>query len=906
MKTTINGRLLSADPAPGQCLRTFLREHGCKGVKKGCDTGDCGACTVWMDGVPVHSCLMPAFRAEGRAVTTIEGLAATAGDAAVDGLHPLQRAFLDSQAFQCGFCAAGMLMTAASLDAAQRADLPRSLKGNLCRCTGYRAIADALGGVATVDADVAGAACGAGIGNPFGPDIVTGAARYTLDVDVPGALHLKVLRSPHAHAEIVAIDDANARAVPGVVAVYTWKDVPRRLYSTATHEDHLVDPDDTYMLDNIVRFAGQRVAAVVAETEAAAEAACRLLEVTYRVLPAVFDPVLAMASDAPELHPDKGTARRNVYVEIGGEVGSVAAGFAAADAVHERTYSTSRVQHAHLETHGAVAWQGEDGRLHVRTSSQAPFITQLKLGYLLGLPSQKIHVFTERIGGGFGGKQEMLVEDLCAFATLRLGRPVMWEYTRQEQFTAASTRHQMTTRVKLGARRDGTLTAIEIEVVSNTGAYGGHAGETLAAALGAPMSAYRCENKKASGAAVYTNVVPAGGFRGYGASQSTFAIECAMDELAGLLGMSPFALRRHNMIRPTDWIESVWKDATDIGFGSYGLDQCLDMVEQRLAAGNGVAKPEGAEWREGTGIGLAMLECGPPTEHRSGATMALLQDGRFHLAVGSTEMGNGSVTCHKQIAAGVLAARAADIEIVNADTDLTPYDTGTFASTGTVVAGRAVLFAAEALRDAILAFASRSTGVPVGEWRLDAGEAIAGERRIPLAALHAAGTAQGFRFEAKRKAYLSPRTVAFNVQGMRLAVHRVTGEIRILHSVHAADIGRLINPVQCRGQIEGAISMGIGWALTEHMVHDAAGALKNPSLRSYRIPAFADLPRSEVLFADTWDTIGPLGAKSQGECAINAVAPAIANAVADATGVRFPHLPLTPDRMFEALAAAPR
>ncbi len=904
MKTTINGKLLSADPNPGQCLRTFLREHGCQGVKKGCDAGDCGACTVWIDGTPVHSCLMPAFRAEGREITTIEGLAATAGDAAKNGLHPMQQAFLDAQAFQCGFCSAGMIMTAASFDDAQRANLPRSLKGNLCRCTGYRSIADALHGIGSAEADVAGSACGASLGNPFGEGIVTGAARYTLDFDMPGMLHLKVLRSPHAHAEIVSIDRTRALGVPGVVAIYTWQDVPRRLYSTATHEDHLVDPDDTYMLDNVMRFVGQRVAAVVAETEGAAETACRMLDVEYNLLPAVFDPVLAMAAEAPVLHPDKPTARRNVYVEIGGEIGDVASGFAAADVVHERTYSTSRVQHVHLETHGAVAWQDAAGRLHVRTSSQAPFIAKQKLCHLFGLPAQDVHVFTERVGGGFGGKQEFLVEDLCALATMRLGRPVMWEYTRQEQFTSASTRHQMTTRVKLGARRDGTLTAVEMHVVSNTGAYGGHASETLAASLGAPMTVYRCENRKAEGAAVYTNMVPGGGFRGYGASQSTFAVECAMDELAGLIGVTPFEIRRRNMIRPTDWIESVWKDPTDIGFGSYGLDQCLDLVEQRLATG-GRPKPDGAEWLEGSGIGLAMLECGPPTEHRSGATVTMLPDGRFHLAVGSTEMGNGSVTSHKQIAAGALGARAADVEIINADTDKTPYDTGTFASTGTVVAGQAVGLAAAALRDAILVYASRFTGVPSAECRLEGGHVVCGAKRIPLAELHAAGVAEGFRFEAKRKAYLSPRTVAFNVQGARVAVHRVTGEIRVLHSVHAADIGRLINPMQCRGQIDGAIAMGFGWALTEHMVYDDHGRMVNAALRNYHIPAFADVPPSDVVFADTYDAIGPMGAKSQGECAINAVAPAIANAVANATGVRFAHLPLTPDRIFAALAAVP-
>jgi CO/xanthine dehydrogenase Mo-binding subunit/aerobic-type carbon monoxide dehydrogenase small subunit (CoxS/CutS family) len=903
MSFTIDGRAVGAEPAPGQCLRTFLRDNGALGVKKGCDGGDCGACTVWLDGEPVHSCLMPAFRAEGRQVTTIAGLGQCGA------LHDMQQRFLDAQSYQCGFCTAGMIMTAVSLTPEQLADLPHALKGNLCRCTGYRAIADAIAGQAEVEADVAGNAVGANLPNPFGADIVTGQARYTMDIATDDALltglaHLKVLRSPHAHARIVAIDRSRAAALPGVIAIYTHEDVPKRLFSSATHEDHLVDPDDMLLLDDVVRFAGQRVAAVVAESEAIAEAACRLLDVTYEVLPSVFDPEAAMLPGAPILHSKGIGEGGNIFAEILGENGSVAAGFAEAAVIHEKTYSTSRVQHVHLETHGSIAWRDAGGRIHVRTTSQAPFVVQLKLAHVFNLPSRSIHVFTERVGGGFGGKQEMVTEDLCVFATIKTGRTVKWEFTREEQFTAATTRHQMTTQVKIGARRDGTLTAIELRVVSNTGAYGGHGSETLAAALASPMTAYRCPNKKAAGYAVYTNIVPGGGFRGYGASQTTFAIECAMDDLAAKLGMDPFAIRRLNMIRPGDWMESIWTETSDVGWGSYGLDQCMDRVEEALGSGRGDAKPAGDDWLEGSGIALAMLECGPPTEHRSGADMSLLADGRYHLAVGSTEMGNGSVTSHRQIAAGVLGCAAGQIDIINADTDRAPYDTGTFASTGTVVAGKAVALTAEALRDNILDYACGAEGINRATARLEADAVICGNRRIPLAELYVAGIAAGHRFDAKRKAYLSPRTVAFNVHGIRLAVNRHTAEIRILHSVHAADIGRQINPMQCRGQIDGAIGMGIGWTLTENMVHDDTGHVVNPSLRNYRIPAFADTPRSEVFFADTYDTIGPMGAKSQGECAINPVAPAIANALAKASGVRFAHLPLTPDRIYAELPAA--
>src|SRR3954469_828763 len=299
MHYRINGKSFAAQPRPGQCLRTLLRALGWFGVKKGCDAGDCGACTVWLDGKPVHSCLVPAFRAEGREVTTVQGLAR-------DGeLHPMQQAFLDAQAFQCGFCAAGMIMTSASLSDEAKKDLPFHLKGNLCRCTGYHAIEDALRGKASIEPDRAGRACGASLANPLAERIVTGNACYTMDVAMEGMLHLKVVRSPHAHARITAIRKDRALAVPGVHAVFTWEDVPRRPYTTACHDDFRVDPDDTYMLDNVARFVGQRIAAVVADTEAAAEEACRRVEVDNEVLPAVFDADEAMRPGAPLLHGDK-------------------------------------------------------------------------------------------------------------------------------------------------------------------------------------------------------------------------------------------------------------------------------------------------------------------------------------------------------------------------------------------------------------------------------------------------------------------------------------------------------------------------------------------------------------------------------------------------------------------------
>jgi CO/xanthine dehydrogenase Mo-binding subunit/aerobic-type carbon monoxide dehydrogenase small subunit (CoxS/CutS family) len=904
VNVTVNGKTFAAQPAPGECLRMFLRELGCYGVKKGCDAGDCGACTVWVDEKPVHSCLYPAFRVEGRTVTTIEGLASPDGT-----LHPMQQAFLDAQAFQCGYCAAGMIMTGAALTPEQRDDLPHALKGNLCRCTGYGSIRDAFAGVKNVERDAAGESRGASSPNPFAESIVTGHARYTTDVAPPeGMLHLKVLRSPHAHARITAIHREKALEVPGVVDVFTWEDVPRTLYTTAIHEDNRVDPDDTYVLDNVARFVGQRVAAVVADTEAAAEEGCRRLDVEYEILPAVFDPEEAMLPGAPVLH-DKGAFTRimhpehNIFLELHGETGNVAAGFAEADAIYEDTFTTQRQQHVHLETMQSIAWRGDDGRFHIRTSAQGPHVVKSKLCFIFGLNLADVHVFTERVGGGFGGKQDMMSEDLPLLATMKTGRPVKWEFTREEQFTGATTRHPMKTHVKIGARKDGTITAIQFRVVSNTGAYGNHGGETLASGMSGPWALYKCPNKKGDGYAVYTNTTCGGGFRGYGSGQTTFAMESAVDELAHMLQIDPTEFRRKNVVGPDDKLQSIFTGPEDLTMGSYGLDQCIDAIDDALRSGKGVEKPAGEDWLEGSGTAIAMLDCVPPTEQRSGAEVSVTPDGGFYFTVGSVEIGNGLVTAQQQIVAHVMECSTLRVSFLNADTDKTPYDSGTFASVGMMVPAKAVETAAFALRDALIGFAQRTYGGTAGAWRVTDGFLTDGDQRISLAQAHADAASTGRELTVFRKAYGSPRTVAFIAYGVRLAVHRVTGEVQILYSAEAVDAGAVMNPHQLRGQVVGGVVMGIGYALSEKMVYNASGAVTNATLRNYRIPAIADAAPTEVFFADTYDKVGPLGAKSIAENTNCPVAPAIGNALRNATGVRFTGLPFTEDRIFDKIYA---
>ncbi|MEP6981361.1 MAG: molybdopterin cofactor-binding domain-containing protein, partial [Nakamurella sp.] len=799
----MDGRLATVAPRPGQCLRTYIREQGHFGVKKGCDAGDCGACSVLVDGVPVHSCVFPAHQAVGHAITTATGLSA-------DGLHPVAADFVAAQGFQCGFCTAGMVVTASTFTAADLDDLPRKLKGNLCRCTGYRAIEDAVRGVVNVQSDAAAPAVGQSVAAPAGIRVVTGTEPFTLDLALPGLLHAKLLRSPHAHARIRSLDVTAALQVPGVVTVLTAEDSPDVLFSTGRHENRLDDIDDHRVLDTVVRFVGQRVAAVIAESVAAAEEGCRRIVLDYEVLSAVFDPELARDPAAPKVHADKDPAAsrmidgtRNIAAEVHSEIGSVAAGFADAAVIVDQVYATPRVQHAHLETHGAIAWPTPDGRLTVRTSSQVPFLVRDELCHIFGLDRRRLRVITARVGGGFGAKQELLTEDIVLLGAMKTGRPVQLEFTRTEQFTGSPSRHPMRIAVKMGATADGDLTAIAVDVLTNTGAYGNHAMGVMFHGCNESLTVYTCANKKVDAAAVYTHTPPSGAFRGYGLGQIVVAVEGALDEICRRLGLDPYEVRRRNVVRPGDPMLSTTPEPHDVRYGSHGADECLDLARAALDRGNGVRPPAGPQWRVGTGMAFAMIDTIPPRGHFADASVTAEADGLFTVRVGTAEFGNGTATVHTQIAASVLGVPIDRIRLIPSDTDAVEHDTGAYGSTGVSVAGHAVLRAAEDLRTRIMVAPGAVAGL-IGRGRDDG----------------------------------SGRSIAFNVQAFRVAVNVQTGEVRILQSVQTADAGFVMNPAQCRGQIEGGVAQAIGTVLYEDMRLDATGRVVTDTLRRYHIPQF--------------------------------------------------------------------
>ncbi|WP_341528085.1 molybdopterin cofactor-binding domain-containing protein [Nostoc sp. UHCC 0302] len=879
LKFIVNSQSYRETCHPGTSLLSLLRQLGWFGVHRVCDSGDCGACTVWVNDTPIHSCIYPAMRVANQSVTTIEGLAQN-GE-----LATIQQAFLAAQGFQCGFCTPGMIMSAAKLPELSEDELRLALKGNLCRCTGYQAIIESIKRQVVTERTCTersrssrseagsrvetrhGASVGESIPKQDGAAIVTGKASYTADISPPGLLHLKLLRSPHPHALIRKIDTQKAKALPGVVAIFTHEDVPRIPYTTAGHAEPVPDPLDHYLLDNKVRFVGDRVAAVVAETPHIAEKACELIVVDYEILPHVIDPIQAMNNSGVVIHDEPESLQipdrnRNIAGEIFLESGDLEQGFNQADLIVENTYQLPAVQHVHLEPHVTISWLEADGNLVVRSSTQVPFHCQRLLSQLFNLPQDKIRVYKAQIGGGFGNKQEILSEDLCVLATLRTGKPVQWEFTRKEEFTATNSRHAMTIRVKTGVKTDGTLVAQEMEVIGNTGAYGNH-GQTVVFLSGyIPLGLYRCSNKRLQGFAVYTNTMPAGAFRGYGATQGTFAMECQIDEIAQKLNIDPLEIHLKNLIRPGDLITLGRTESHFNLIGSYAVTECWEKVTQSLGYIPGTPPRVEGSRRRGVGFAVSMQGSGLSKIHVAKVKLSLLPDGKYELKTGSVDVGTGSDTTLRQIAAEVLGVEVVDINIIAGDTQQTPFDAGSYASATIYISGQAVKLAAEKLVD------NRETSVEVS---------------------YAADES----------------TLTFAVQGVEVEVDIETGKVQVLRCVQAIDLGKAINPRICHGQATGGIAMGIGYALSEELLFNEQGCIINPTLREYRIPTAADIPPIEVILIEQADPYGPFGAKGVGEITTNCTAPAIANAIAHATGCRLRQLPMTPERVWQQLNDSP-
>jgi len=933
VRFAVNGRPFATDVAPGDMLLDTLRRLGFRGVKSGCRSGNCGVCTVLLDGQPVPSCSVLTARVDGRDVTTIEGI----GDPAHP--HPLQAEFLKRGAAQCAYCMQGMIVSAKALldenPSPTERDIREGLSGNLCRCTGYVKAIEAILAVAAGRAEGAPEAFGAAQGyravgaraeKVEGIGLLSGRALYTDDYVVDGMLFGRIKRSPHAHARITRIDASKALALPGVECVLTHKDVPRVPFSTAGQNWPEPSPYDAVMLDSVVRFVGDRVAAVAAATPALAKKACDLIEVEYEVLPAIFDPERAMDPGAPVLHPEKdksgiADASKNLAGHVEAETGDVARGFADADRVFENEYRVQYVQGTPTEPHITLSYLDASERLVVVTSTQVPFHARRIVARVNGLPISRVRVIKPRIGGAFGAKQEIVLEDICAALTLATRRPVKIMLERDEELFASRTRHPQILKLRTGVKKDGSLTAIELTTLVNTGAYGSHAVTVPSNTGSKTLPLYRSPNLRFEAHSVYTNLPIAGALRGYGAPQGYFALESQMEDIARAMGFDPIGFRLMNAIRAgdedpiaqklgegkegfrrlvrTNGLAECWKRVADVS----GWDEWVAS----LPAGS-LGKPGSRSYtRLGKGVAFAMHGSGIPGDDMGAATLKANEDGSFNLLVGATDLGTGSDTILAQMAAEILGVGVEKIVVLSSDTDETPFDVGAYASSTTYVSGAAVVKAAEAVRDRLLYHASQVLGEGPAKLVCADGRVTAPSgKSVPLADVAAralyghekeqiSATASHVTFECPPPFAAACTTVEVDVE---------TGGVDVLDFACAIDCGFPINPSLAEGQIQGGIVMGLGYALSEEMKFDARGRMVNADLLDYKIFSAVDTPRVRAILVETNEPTGPFGAKSVSEIPVDVVAPAIANAILAATGVRIRELPFTPERVLAAIEAA--
>jgi putative selenate reductase molybdopterin-binding subunit len=794
--------------------------------------------------------------------------------------------------------------------------------------------------------------------------LATGRGTFVDDIDLPGRLHARILHSPHAHARIVRIDASQARAMPGVVCVLTHEDVPRVPYTTAGQGWPEPSPYDAVMLDRKVRFVGDRVAVVAADDPELAQRACEAIKVEYELLPAILDPEKAMAPGAPVIHDQADAsgikdATRNLAAEIAAEVGSVERGFAEAQRVFEATYRVPYVQQSSIEPHITITWLDEDHRLMVRTSTQVPFHVRRILAPVLGIPIQRIRVIKPRVGGGFGGKQEILIEDLCGMLTLRTGRPVRLEFTREEELTAARTRHPQIVTVKSGVR-DGRFTALEMRVLENTGAYGTHALTVMSVTGNRALSLYRCPNLRYEARAVYTNLAVAGAFRGYGCPQGFFALESHVDEVAAGLGDDPLEFRSRNHVQegddqPIAEVLGEGKEGFKQIIRSCGLPQAIQLgakaigwteKRRRYGIGDGSnfdgsetidlamhkarGKPRTARAlaftpdasapgpvaaatpdpiRRGLGMAIVMQASGIPGVDMGAASIKMNEDASFNLLVGATDIGTGADTMFCQLAAEALGVPVEKIIPYSSDTDMTPFDPGAYASSTTYISGRAVEKAARAVREQITAVGARMLEEKPEDLVLHGQKVCAKDGRfvtyeqVCLSSLYQKDQFQ-IMATASHMSYESPPP--FAAVFVEVEVDMETGVVRVVKVVEAVDCGQVVNPHMAEGQVEGAAIQSVGYALYERMPFDAGGRMQFRSFRDYTIASAIDVPEIVSILVPTHEPTGPFGAKAIAEIPINGPAPAIANAVFHATGVRMRDIPLTPDRVLAALRAGPR
>ena len=923
----VNGRAHALAVKPNTTLLHAIRvQIGLTGTKKGCEMGECGACTVLLDGRPVNACVVLATAADGAAVTTIEGLAEN-GE-----LRALQKSFVKHGALQCGYCSPGMVVSAHALlertpDPTED-EVKRALEGNLCRCACYERIVKAVKGWKEfADAPLTTAprypderdqerdldVVGHGVTRYDGPDKVSGRAVYTGDVRLPGMVHGKILTSPIAHGRIVRLDVERARALPGVLDVLTGADVPDTRYgvSPARYDEHVLAKER-------VRYVGDEVAAVVAVDEETAERALRLIEVEYEALPAVFDPEEAMRPGAPVVHPEHPRFAENVNTRVEWDFGDVDGAFATAHHAREQRFVGSRTYQAPLEPHAAVARvEHHGGKVTLWSSTQAPHYLQHMLARTLDIPQGDIRVIKPALGGGFGVKAETTPLDLCAviFAR-RTGRPVMMTYDRKEMFLHFRGRHKQVMDLGIAVDEQGVIQAVKFRSVLDGGAYTSY-GVITAYYAGAMLpTLYKIPNYRYDGFRVYTNLPACGAFRGHGVPQPRFAFESLLDMIAEDLGIDPFEIRLRNAMEPdTRTLNALDISSCEFRATLEGARAASGWAEKKgkLPPGKGI----------GVGCGGFVSGAGYPIYRsdfpHSNAVVRVHEDGSaVSLHIAAAEIGQGSDTILPQIAAEELGISYAQVWLVDCDSVLAPIDLGSYSSRVTLMGGNAVRMAAANVKQRLLTVAGRRLGC-------DPGGLVARGGRIYVAAHPSVGMdwAEAARIAFSQSGplvgtgwYQPPPDLgggfkgstvgtspaySFSTAVAEVTVDLETGAVTVDRVTDFSDAGTVINPVTFHGQVEGAVVMGMGETLLEDVAHTPDGATANPNFHDYLIPTIRETPEIRSHAVESYEPRGPFGAKEIGEGSLLPVLGAIANAVYDACGVRVCSLPITPEAILRGL-----
>jgi len=919
----VNGREYEVAVKPGTTLLDLLREElRLTGAKKGCGLGDCGACTVILDGKPVNSCLVLALEAEGKEVTTIEGIAGGSE------LHPIQQAFVEKGAIQCGYCTPGMILRAkALLDEIPNPgeeEIKKALSGNLCRCTGYTKIIEAVEAAKLciqgetprpIEYPVQKSAESLSVvGKPLpkldAPDKATGRAIYADDITLPNMIYGKLLLSKVPHAKIVSINTDRARDLPGVKAVLTGDDVPDVTWGTSPARY-----DETILAKGKVRFVGDTIAAVAAVDEETCYRALELIQVDYEELAAVYDPIEAMKNGAPRLFDDK--YENNINTRVDHHFGDIEQGFDEADHIREARFMGNRTYQNPMEPQCAIAEWDHHGRVTIHTSTQVVHYVHHQLSRILGLPLGNIRVIMNNCGGGFGAKAATnTLEVLSIFLAKKTGCPVKMRFNREEMYLYGRGRHKQTIDLKIGVKKDGTITAVKQQAVLEGGAYSSFGIVSTYYAGSMLPTLYKIPNYKYDGYRVNTNLPPCGAFRGHGCPHPRFAFESLLSMIADDLGMDPIDIRLKNAMEPNT------HTCNDLDIHSCEFRACLEKAREKSGWDQKRSKlPKG----RGIGIGCGgfVSGAGYPIYRskfpHSNAIIKVQEDGsKAVLFIGDADIGQGSNTVLAQAAAEAMGISLDRMSVVAADSDLTPLGFGAYSSRVTLMGGNAARMAGENVKRHVLAAAAQL--LDVDPHRIDARnnrifvkhspeKFISWEeaatryfsRKGPLVGTGYYSPPEGLGGKYKGGPVGTSPAYSFSASVCEVEVDLETGKVKVLNFWDAHDCGTAINPMAVEGQIEGAIVMGMSEALFEDEVFDGLGKMINPNLHNYIMATAADIPAIDSTIVDSFEPEGPYGAKEVGEGATLPVLGAIANAIADATGARVFELPITPEKIIKAI-----